>query len=106
MAAIEYLDPSTRLEKAWARVRDLRALRFKIEQELIEAEAHLDAERGRETPDRISNLLTIPDAANRLDVSESMLWKAIRAGRLSTTKIGRSTRVSEAELRAFVERGR
>lgn len=100
---IVYLDPSTRVAQAEQRVRELRRQRFEIEQDLMAAEAVWDIERRRETPGSTEQLLTIPEAAKRISVSESMLWKAVRAGRLGVTRVGRATRISVPQLQDFVE---
>lgn len=102
-ANITYLDPRDRVEQAWAEVRRLRALRRDIEDQLVAAEAILDAERHRETPGVHNALMSVEDAAKRLQVSSSKLWKAVRAGKLEITKVGRNTRVSEAQLTAYLE---
>jgi excisionase family DNA binding protein len=98
-----YLNPTDRVEQAWAEVRRLRALRHEIESDLAAAEAVLDVERRRETPGGQNALMSVKDAATRITVSESKLWKAIRAGRLEITKVGRNTRVSDAQLTVYLE---
>lgn len=49
-------------------------------------------------------LLTIDEAARRLDMCKSMVYRFIRRGDLPSLKIGGSRRVLVRELEAFVER--
>lgn len=51
-------------------------------------------------------LITIAEAADRLDLSRSKLYLLIADGELPTVRIGRARRISLADLRAFVERHR
>lgn len=44
------------------------------------------------------HLMTVPEAAELLTVSESTVWRLIRDGRLPVVRIGRSTRVRETDL--------
>jgi excisionase family DNA binding protein len=50
-------------------------------------------------------LLTVPGAADRAGLAEVTLWKWIRSGRIGSTKLGRSRRIPESELRRLIERG-
>jgi excisionase family DNA binding protein len=43
-------------------------------------------------------LYRVPRAARLLDLGVSTIWKMISDGRLSTVKIGRSTRIPHSEL--------
>jgi excisionase family DNA binding protein len=106
MAQITYLDPATRVDQAWAHLRDLRRRRFELDQDIVAAETALDIERKREAPVGREPLMTVAQAAERLGVSESKLWKAIRAGSLDVTKVGRNTRVSDMQLSAYMEASR
>lgn len=47
-------------------------------------------------------LLTVAQAASRMNLSERMGWKLVRLGRLPSVKVGRSRRVSSAALEQFV----
>ena len=49
-----------------------------------------------------SELLTVPEAAERLRVSKWMLYNLIRARRLRTVKIGARRLVPVAALRAYL----
>jgi excisionase family DNA binding protein len=51
-------------------------------------------------------LITIPAAAERLDLSRSKVYLLIADGDLPTVRIGRARRICLADLRAFVERHR
>ncbi len=57
----------------------------------------------RQSSDR---LLTIEEAAERLNVSVRNVREHIYRRRLPIVKIGRLVRIEEAELEAFIERGR
>lgn len=43
-------------------------------------------------------LLTIPETARRLSVSERLIWRAISEGALDAVKLGRATRVRASEV--------
>jgi excisionase family DNA binding protein len=47
-------------------------------------------------------LLTIPEAAQVLGVSRSILYQLVRAGEVATIKIGRSRRVPIVALEQYV----
>lgn len=47
-------------------------------------------------------LLTIPEAAERLSVSRTTLYKLIRTGELKALKFGRSRRVTDLEIEDFI----
>lgn len=49
-----------------------------------------------------TQLLTVLEAAQRLRTSDDTVWRAIDAGHLNVIRIGRSVRVSEADLEAFI----
>ena len=50
-------------------------------------------------------LLTVPEAAERLGISPRKTWQLISEGQLHTVRIGhRSTRILESELEDFVTR--
>ena len=56
-------------------------------------------------PRRSKLLLSIPETAHDLCVSERTVWRLIAAGQLARVKCGRSIRITSASIRAFVERG-
>jgi excisionase family DNA binding protein len=47
-------------------------------------------------------LLTVPSAAKRLAVSNRTIYTLFSAGKLRLVKIGRSTRIRQSDLRAYV----
>jgi excisionase family DNA binding protein len=48
-------------------------------------------------------ILTIPQVAEYLSVSERTVWRMIADGRLATIKFGSSTRIRESELSRFLD---
>lgn len=48
-------------------------------------------------------LLRVRDVARRLDISERGAWALIYTGALRSVKIGRSRRVSDADLVSFLD---
>lgn len=58
-----------------------------------------------ETPARYGHLLTIPDAAARLRVSESTVWRWVYGGKLPSVKLGKARRIRAESLERFVEQG-
>jgi excisionase family DNA binding protein len=48
-------------------------------------------------------LLTVGQAAGRLNLSERTGWNLVRTGRLPSVKIGKSRRVPATALERFVE---
>ena len=48
-------------------------------------------------------LMTYATAAKRLCISESSLYRLIKSGELPTVRIGSSSRITEEDLRAYVE---
>ena len=48
-------------------------------------------------------LMTIPEAARRLALSRSTLYRLIRQGQLRTIRVGRARRVPVTELARFTE---
>lgn len=54
------------------------------------------------TTDTSRPLLTIPEVAERLNISTSRAWQLAQRGELPVIRIGRSVRVSEEGLAAFV----
>jgi excisionase family DNA binding protein len=51
-------------------------------------------------------LLTAKEAGERLRISESTVYRLVRARQLKGLKIGRTVRFTEEELMAFIERHR
>lgn len=49
-------------------------------------------------------LLTVPDVAQRLAVSEPSVWRLIRRNAITVVRIGRSTRISQLAVDRFIER--
>ena len=47
--------------------------------------------------------VTVPEAADMIGISESMLWQLLAAGDLAKAKIGRSTLIRVAELERYLE---
>lgn len=52
-----------------------------------------------------TRLLTTKDVANRLQVSPRTVARLIEAGELSVKRIGRSVRITEEALTAFLHQG-
>jgi excisionase family DNA binding protein len=50
-----------------------------------------------------SPLFTSKEAAERLHVSRSTVWKLVREGKLTPVKIGSSTRFDPMDLDALIE---
>jgi excisionase family DNA binding protein len=48
-------------------------------------------------------LYTVRHAAELLDVSENSVWNLLTKGELASVKIGRSRRISAAELQRYLE---
>ena len=51
----------------------------------------------------MNNLLKLEDVAVRLGVSRTAVQNYIKDGRLKAVKVGRSTRIREADLQKFIE---
>lgn len=49
------------------------------------------------------NLLTVKQAASRLNVSTKTIYRLMNWGKLRKLKIGGATRISEDELNAYLE---
>jgi len=49
-------------------------------------------------PTTPTSYLTIRQCAERLSISTATVWRRIRGGELTATKIGGSTRIAECEL--------
>jgi excisionase family DNA binding protein len=50
----------------------------------------------------MSKLFTIPNTAERLGVSQGMVWRMLAAGQLRALKIGRATRVHSDEIERLI----
>jgi len=50
--------------------------------------------------------LTIPEAAEELNIGERSVWRLIKDGKLPTYHFGDSTRIKREDLDAYVERCR
>lgn len=48
-------------------------------------------------------LITVDEAARRLEISKSMVYKLIRQGRLKTVKVGANRRIKPEALAEYVE---
>ena len=58
-----------------------------------------------QTPCRSERLLlTYPDAAARLGLSRTTLYKLVASGELTAVHVGKAVRIPADEIRAFVER--
>jgi excisionase family DNA binding protein len=51
-------------------------------------------------------LLTVPEAAELLGVSEWLIWKLVWNGQLPSTRVGRLVRLYLREVEAYLERNR
>lgn len=58
--------------------------------------------RNQEIPRQVV-LMTIPQAAKMLSLSRAMVYLLIKRGELHCIHIGRAVRVSQSELRRFVQ---
>lgn len=50
----------------------------------------------------MSRLLTIPQAAKRLQVSPDHVWRLVRAERITVVRLGRSVRIDPPDLDAYI----
>lgn len=50
----------------------------------------------------MSRLLTVPQAAKRLQVSDASIWRAVKSERLVVARLGRAVRIDPADLDAYV----
>ena len=58
---------------------------------------------GRDAGGAAPQLLSVPDVARRLAISERHVARLVSSGKIASIKIGRRTLVAEADLAAFVE---
>ena len=56
-------------------------------------------------PEATPKLVTIPDAARMLSISERSAWRLVSTGELSSVKLGRSTRITVESIERLIERG-
>lgn len=59
-------------------------------------------DRSREEPEPAALLVTIDEAARRLSIGRSHIYEVMRRGRLRSVRIGRSRRILERDLDAFI----
>ena len=57
-------------------------------------------------PSRLPRLLSIPHVAEHLGVCTKTVRRLIQSGELLATRVGRAIRVTEADLDAYLARGR
>ena len=65
-----------------------------------------DHEVENEIVPMIPRLLTIPQTAELLQVSEKKVRRLIKSGELVAHRVGRQLRISEGDLRQFLEQRR
>ena len=59
-----------------------------------------------ETPTTESRLLSVPEAARLYSFSERLIWRWISEGVVAHHRIGRSVRLSPADMDAFISKHR
>ena len=59
-------------------------------------------EQTTQSEDSKSRLLTIDEAARRLSIGRSHIYQQMQVGKLRSVHIGRSRRILETDLEAFV----
>ncbi len=60
----------------------------------------------KQAPTRLPRLLSVMDAAEYLGVCTRTVHRLIEAGALPKTKVGRQIRIMEADLSAYLARGK
>ena len=60
----------------------------------------------KSAPTTLPRLLTVPEAAEALSLSERTVWRWIKARELESYRLGRAVRIAEDELIRFLERRR
>lgn len=86
-------------------------LRYEVMQNIISALRNLRKFQVHQlTPRSIMNnenhspkLLSLAEVGERTALSRSTLYREIEAGRLTALKIGKSVRVTDSELRRYIE---
>lgn len=59
--------------------------------------------RASGTPDSPSILLTVPEAARLLSLSNRTVWGLARSGKLRRIRIGRSLRIRRSDVETLIE---
>jgi excisionase family DNA binding protein len=59
-------------------------------------------DRSQPEPEPATLLVTIEEAAHRLSIGRSHIYEVMRRGRLRSLRIGRSRRIVERDLDAFI----
>ena len=54
---------------------------------------------------RRKTLLTVPQAAQRMTISDKSTWRMVYARKLEVVRIGRSVRVTEESVDDFIDGG-
>jgi excisionase family DNA binding protein len=72
----------------------------------LEQVSHSDASNGREYQNRstFDPALTVEEVAERLKISPATVYALLRAGALTSYKVGRSWRIDELDLVKYIER--
>ena len=70
--------------------------------EIVESPSDDQPVEAREGP----RLLTVRQAAERLEMSKSHVYRAVETGALAKVKIGSSVRISEEDLERYIEERR
>ena len=63
-----------------------------------------DRNRKTETVSRPPQLLSVPDAAQSLDVSERFVWSLLSTGNLMSVKLGRRRLIDIRDIERFIEK--
>jgi excisionase family DNA binding protein len=85
--------------------RDGQAFPLRLESLRLLAVSHYQGLSRIDADAPVDNalLMTYATAAKRLCISESSLYRLIKSGELPTVRIGKSSRITEEDLRAYVE---
>lgn len=59
-----------------------------------------------DTPAALEQFHSVTNVARLCDVGRSTVWRWIREDRLTTVRLGGSTRIPHSSLEAFIEAGR
>lgn len=99
------LDTLTRVEQAESQCRVLavEARNALVALEIGMAMLAQEARRHARHSDAADQLLTVADAAARLDCDDSTIWTLLRQGKLPSVKYGRIRRVRESDLAAWID---
>jgi excisionase family DNA binding protein len=63
----------------------------------------MKAETMTDLPDSPPQLLTVPETAEKLKLSERAVWRLLAGRKLPAVKLGRAVRIDQADLVTFVE---